>query len=368
METGEWNYVHAAKLAFQQMDRDRLRQGVMLDLAGFAPKEAPYRILHEEAGLRLRCYADESHQGPATLIVPAPIKRAYIWDLEPRVSVVRRFLELGFRVYMAEWLPAKEDQSAHNFGLTDFAGRLLGKCVDEIEADCRQRKVMLAGHSLGGTLATIFSCLYPERVRGLVLLEAPLHFPKADGKLGDLVAATREVSSIAESFGYVPGSFLNIACLAAAPSEFYWERLADLCVCASNREAFATHMRVERWTHDEFPLPGQLFTEVVELLYRNDCLMQGTLCVAGRQIGPHNLDVPLLSVADPRSTIIPSKSVIRFHEAAAGANKKLLMYGGDIGVALQHVGVLVGTGAHEHLWPAIFDWLSGVDVPGSISE
>jgi poly(3-hydroxyalkanoate) synthetase len=32
------------------------------------------------------------------LTVPAPIKRHYIWDLEPRVSVVARCLAHGLRV------------------------------------------------------------------------------------------------------------------------------------------------------------------------------------------------------------------------------------------------------------------------------
>lgn len=110
--------------------------------------------------------------------------------------------------------------------------------------------------------------------------------------------------------------------------------------------------------HDEFPLPGRLFVDIIELLYRNDRLMQGGLCVAGRQVGPRDLRAPLLCVVDPRSTIIPPKSIIPFHEAAASPVKKLLEYRGDVGVAVQHVGVLVGASAHAQIWPAIFDWLS----------
>jgi len=35
----------------------------------------------------------------------------------------------------------------------------------------------------------------------------------------------------------------------------------------------------------------------------------------------------------------------------------VLQYHGDIGVNLQHVGVLAGRNAHATLWPTIFDWL-----------
>jgi hypothetical protein len=43
----------------------------------------------------------------------------------------------------------------------------------------------------------------------------------------------------------------------------------------------------------------------------------------------------------------------------------MLNYDGDVGVNLQHVGVLVGKNAHAKIWPAIFDWL-GEATPAKI--
>jgi polyhydroxyalkanoate synthase len=126
--------------------------------------------------------------------------------------------------------------------------------------------------------------------------------------------------------------------------------------------ALATHMRVERWTHDEFPLPGKLFTDIVESLYRRDQFMQGELAIGAHTVGPRTLATPLVSVYDPRSKVIPPAAVLPFHEAAANPHKLLLRYEGDIGVNLQHVGVLVGRSAHARLWPAIFDWLDGLEL------
>jgi polyhydroxyalkanoate synthase subunit PhaC len=312
--------------------------------------------LHTQAGLTLRAYGDPSQDGPAMLLVPAPIKRCYIWDLAPHISVVRGCLQRGMRVYLAEWIPL--EKGGQCFGLSDYADRLLSDCVDAIEADAGQQQVTLAGHSLGGTLAAIFSCLHPQRVRSLVLLEAPLHFAEAAGRFTPLIAATPDAAFIADIFGRVPGSFLNLVCAIAAPGEFQWQRYMDWLLCAGNVRALTTHLRVERWTLDEFPMPGKLFAETIELLYRSDCLMQGRLTIRGRQIGPGDLSAPLLSVYDPRSTIIPAESIIPFHRSTTGSPRKLLPYEGDIGVAIQHVGVLVGSNAHTRLWPAVFDWLS----------
>jgi polyhydroxyalkanoate synthase len=54
--------------------------------------------------------------------------------------------------------------------------------------------------------------------------------------------------------------------------------------------------------------------------------------------------------------------MIPFHDATSSPRKRVLHYEGDVGVNLQHVGVLVGRSAHERIWPEIFDWLDGKDA------
>ncbi|MDB5728274.1 MAG: alpha/beta hydrolase [Noviherbaspirillum sp.] len=349
-------YVQATKLMYQQMDRLRQWRGVLLDALGFAPRETPFRIVHSEAGLRLRAYGGAAQSGSVLLLVPAPIKRAYIWDLAPEVSVVQDCLRRRMRVYLADW--SGPQAPGRDFGLSDYADRLLSSCLAAIRTDCGASRVSIAGHSLGGTLSAIFSCLRPEKVVSLVLLEAPLHFSGDAGALGRFIEAVPDARFIEETFGHVPGSFLNSVCMASAPAEFEWQPMMDFSLSTHNRASLANHMRVIRWAHDEFPMPGRLFTETVELLYRGDALMRGTLRVSGRRVGPRDMRSPLLCVIDPRSTIIPPRSILPFQEAAAAPVKRVLKYHGDIGVALQHVGVLVGANAHARIWPPILDWLS----------
>jgi polyhydroxyalkanoate synthase subunit PhaC len=348
--------------ALKNMDRMRQARGRLLDQLGYGPQEAQFAVLHSEAGLKLRKYAGGPENGPPVLLVPAPIKKAYIWDLMPDVSVVRRWLEKGYQVYLAEWVPG----TGPHFGLDDYADRLLSACQQVIAADSGHDKMTVAGHSLGGVLATIYSCLHPETVQATVLLESPLHFGSDIGCFAHLIHSTPDARPIAQAYSEVPGVFLNMVSAMAAPHAFQLERVLDRFLCAGNPQALATHMRVERWTHDEFPLPGRLFTEVVEFLYREDQLTCGALCIGSGRIGPQNMTAPLLNVIDPRSTVIPARSVLPFHDAAASQVKRVLHYEGDIGVCLQHVGVLVGRSAHEKIWPAIFDWLrtdARVDEP-----
>ena len=355
--------------ALKDMDRSRQERGKMLDRAGYGPNQTPSIILHAEPGLRLRRFGEEAATGPAVLLVPAPIKRAYIWDLTPQLSVVRRWLERGYRVYQAEWVPVHdtdegaaqgEDQAA-DFGLADYGDRLLSVCQKAIAADSGAARMVIAGHSLGGVLAAIYSCMHPDKVSATILLESPLHFEPTTCCFNRLVKATPHARDIADTFNHVPGAFLNMMSAMAEPHAFQWERIMDRTLSMFDPEALATHMRVERWTHDEFPMPGRLFTDIVESLYRNDDFMQGRLVIHSgsteRTIGPKDLRAPLASVVDPRSKVIPLQAVVPFNQAAASTNKLVLEYQGDIGVNLQHVGVLVGRSAHAKIWPALFAWL-----------
>jgi polyhydroxyalkanoate synthase len=374
MYASQWNTMQSLGVqALKDMDRSRQARGKMLDRAGYAPQTTPSTVIHAEPGMNVRRFdgaathpVERPAGAPAVLLVPAPIKRAYIWDLSPEVSVVRRWLERGYRVYQAEWAPLADE--AMDLGLADYADRLLRAAREAAMADSGQAGTVVAGHSLGGILAAIHGCLYPEQVRATVLLEAPLHFEHAANCFAPLVRATPDARRIAATFGQVPGVFLNMMSAMAEPQAFQFERVMDRWLSMMDARALATHMRVERWTHDEFALPGQLFTDIVESLYRNDELMHGTLAIGGRTVGPHALRTPLVSVYDPRSKVIPPQAVLPFHEAAASTSKLLLKYEGDVGVNLQHVGVLVGRSAHARIWPTIFDWLDAQEDEADLAR
>ncbi len=369
MYASNWNHLGAfgdlGTQALKQMDRSRQARGKMLDRAGYGPQPTPSTVILEQPGLQLHRYQGAPGGGPAVLLVPAPIKRAYIWDLAPDISVVQRWSERGYRVYLAEWLPMPDDDG--DVGLDDYGDRMLSACQQAIMEDSGHERLTIVGHSLGGILAAIYSCTHPERVAATILLESPLHFEQASCCFSPLVNATPHARGIADAFRHVPGVYLNLMSAMAEPQAFQWERVADRWLSLLDPKALATHMRVERWTHDEFPLPGRLFTDIVESLYRNDEFMQGRLDIKGRTIGPRDLRAPLLCVVDFRSKVIPPESVLPFHEAASSERKRVLEYQGDVGVNLQHVGVLVGRNAHAAIWPAIFAWL-GSPAPANASN
>ncbi len=339
---------------YQQLDEARRIQGRMLDALGFGPAETPSREVLRAPGLTLKAYCEPSRPGPALLLVPAPIKRAYIWDLAPGASVVEQCLRHGARPYLAQW-----EEPADGFGLADYGERLLLACADAIRAETGEDRIFLFAHSLGGLFATLFAALHPARVAGLVLLATPLHFdfsPQA-GALGPVMAALARSQLLDAAPGNVPGSFLSAASFMASPATFGAERLADWLRSWPDPRALGNHLRVERWTLDEQPIARRLARELLAQLYGADAFVRGTLAVGASRAAAREVVAPLLAVADRQCPIVPPEAVLPFTEAAGAADKTLLWYEGDTGVALRHLGPLIGAGALRELWPQILRWV-----------
>lgn len=342
--------------ALKALDRLRRGRGEAYDRWGAAPAPAPSEIVREWPGLRLRRY----RQGTVgvILIVPATIKRWYIWDLAAGASPVRRLIDAGWTIFLAEWTDPGDDPGGEvaRLGLGDYAGRLLGRALDIVSGSAQGGRVVLAGHSLGGTFAALHAAAGAECVRALLLVEAPLAFGAQAGAFAPLVAAARGLEPGRDA-GPVPGSLLNLASAAMAPEAFVWERLWDRLTIAGDPGLWSLHMRVERWSLDEFAMPAPLFRDVVDLLYREDRFARGQLDVAGRRAEPGRLGrLPVLAVVDPGSRVVPPASALG-PLRDGGGRPVVLEHGPDPGTALRHVAALVGREAHRTLWPDILSWL-----------
>ena len=114
------------KAHFALSDSARRAQASALDAFGFGPQECDFQVISSGPHWRLRQYGSVDAT-PALLIVPAPIKRPYIWDLIPSVSAVRYCLHHGLRVHLIEWIPPAN--GAGCAGLDEYAGHAISACA-----------------------------------------------------------------------------------------------------------------------------------------------------------------------------------------------------------------------------------------------
>jgi polyhydroxyalkanoate synthase len=338
---------------FTAMDALRQLQGEVLEAFGLGPAQSHYRVVSSGPHWRLRAYTT-GRGWASVIIVAAPIKRPYIWDLTGELSAIRYCMRQRLCVYLLEWAPATRGRAAA--GLDEYAGEAISECVAATAGLAHGEKPFLMGHSLGGTLAAIYASLHPRSLQGLVLLGAPLCFEPGVSRFGDALVSIVPPSALS-SADVVPGSLLSQVSALASPGTFVSSRLLDAVLAIPDWNAQAVHARVERWALDEVALPGRLVHQIVEWLYREDRFCRGTLTIRDRPAAPSSLRLPTVAVVNAADEIAPPDSVTRFAEAMPEREMRIIAYPGEIGVGLQHLAVLVGRQAYARVWPEIVAWI-----------
>jgi polyhydroxyalkanoate synthase len=332
-------------VSLHQLDAGRAALGRMLDALGYGPRPTPSERILQQPGFELHGYGGPP-AAPALLIVPAPIKGPYIWDMTPQVSVVQRALSVDMRVYMLRWRSPGPREAG--FGLPEAVA-----AIETAAAAIDSPRLLLAGHSLGGSLAAIAATTLPQRPRGLLLLASPLAFEPGVGALETLLARAPGAEDLVDGSS-MPGSGLALGAYLAAPEAFGLERWLDWWQSSADPAARAMHLRILRWSLDELAMPRALFTDVVTQLYRGDCFARGRLVLGDRMAALADLTAPTLVVSEAKSRVVPAQSA---YPPLLAERAQVLWYHGEPGVGLQHVGMLVGRDTHRQLWPRIMGWL-----------
>ena len=339
------------RASFAAMDVLRRTLGSALGAFGLDPDECPHRIVDFGPHWLLRDYGGHD-TSLSLLIIATPIKRAYVWDLAPSVSAVRYFLREGLHVHLLEWMPASRRNQ--NNGLNKYIGAI-SDCVAKISGGATGKQPLLVGHSLGGTLAAIFSAWAPASVRGLILLGAPLCFEPATSRFRDaLVSLVPPALSDRAPF---PGSLLSFVASLASPGTFIWSRVIDTALSITDRQALEINARIERWALDEVRLTGKLVYQIIQWLYRENRFCRETLKVGEALVGPSSLSVPTLAVVTMADEVAPLASIKPCIDAMPATGVRIIQYPGEVGVGLQHLGILVGRQARAHVWPEIVYWI-----------
>jgi polyhydroxyalkanoate synthase len=186
-------------------------------------------------------------------------------------------------------------------------------------------------------LAAIFAAANPEQVDRLILIEAPLRFGTSAGAFAPLRrrGAARFRASRHSGQPDLPGSFLNLGSTSAAPVSFQWRRWEDLwweALAGRTFLQFISSSSDGRSTSSRCPA-GCRFARV-------------DLRLGERRVGLGDLrDIPILAVVGPQSQVTPPASTLAPIPSSPGNSRRVLEYPGEAGVALRHVGAVVGRGS-----------------------
>jgi polyhydroxyalkanoate synthase len=313
----------------------------------------PHDVVLERGTLRLLHYHREK---PALYAEPvlfcyALINRHYILDLQADNSVVRRYLDRGFDVYMIDWgVPSDADR---HLTLENYVGEFLEEVTSFILREQARKDLHLLGYCMGGTMATLFTTLHPERIKSLTLMAAPIDFGGRESLLN--LWTDREyfdVDAFIDMHGNCPAVFLQTCFLLMKPVQNLLEKHVAFVEQLDDPRFVSNYFAMESWVNDNIPVAGETFRGFVKNFYQSNQLVRGEFCLGEHRIDLARITCPLLVLTAANDHLVAPQSTegILSHVKSGDVQSMTIEAG--------HVGLVVGGRAHRSFWPKATGWLA----------
>jgi polyhydroxyalkanoate synthase len=295
-------------------------------------------------------YRNESVRvAPPLLIVYSLVSKSYILDLVPGNSFVEHLRDDGFDVFMIDWgIPTARDSRN---GLEDYAERYIPAAVERVCELTGSPDVALVGYCFGGVLSLAAAAADPDLpLASLTTIATPVDFTDAGVltdalKRGDL----KVPQSLDEDGNVSPQVLLQYFRLMKPTAEL--AQYAGLIDKLWNDDIVNAHQLLTGWATDHVPFPGRTAVQAVEILMRENALMNDTLRLNGRRVSLSGIKVPYLNVVATRDHVVAPKSARPAIDLVGSPDKHELLL--DAG----HIGLAVGRQAHKQTIPQISEFL-----------
>ncbi len=311
------------------------------------PKE---KVLEHPRGPTLHRYV---RSGPAAkktpvLLVPPLMVRPYIYDLRRGASFAQTLVEAGLDVYLVDFgVPDEDDRSVK---LDDYVVDYLPACIDAARKTSGSDDVFLFGWCKGGIFSALYAAAFaPAPVRGIVSIAAPIDMKKLGLLWWTARVAQGQVPQITERMGNVPGFLSSTAFKLMNPLRTVTQ-YADLWANLWNAEYLEGHEAMRKFLDDFIPYPQAAFEQLVQELVAANALVEGKLTMGGRPIDLARVTCPLLCVAGEDDQVTTKSSAKALVDKVGSKDKEFHVVPGG------HIGVVVGSGSREKLWPKIANW------------
>jgi polyhydroxyalkanoate synthase len=318
----------------------------------------PHDVVMTESPVRLLRYtgkADRRHRTPV-LFVFALVNRPYVLDLLPHKSVVRRFLDAGFDVYMIDWgVPSPADATKT---LHDYIEGHLDRAVKRVLEVSEAVDVNLVGYCMGGTMSAMYASLHPEIVRNLIMMAAPIDWSSRDSLLLNWTDPKYfDVDALVDAFGLIPPAFLGNSFALLKPVANGFQKWQGFFEKMDDEKFLEEFFAMETWSNDNIPISGEVYRDFVKYGFQQNLLVQGRFPLGGKRVNLGNIVCPLLILtAEADHLVLPCQST-PIKELVSSSDVA------ELSVKAGHIGLSVGSRAHKELWPKATAWLAERSEP-----
>jgi polyhydroxyalkanoate synthase len=283
------------------------------------------------------------------LLVPPLMVRPYIYDLRNGASLAQTLMNAGLDTYLVDFgVPDEDDREVR---LDDYVLDYLPACIEAARKESGSDDVFLLGWCKGGIFAALYAAAFaPAPVRGIVSIAAPIDMKKLGLLWWTARAAQKQVPSITQRMGNVPGVLSSTAFKLMNPLRTVTQ-YADLWANLWNAEYIEGHEAMRKFLGDFIPYPQAAFEQLVTQLVAENSLVEGKLEMGGRAIDLAKVHAPLLCIAGDDDQVTTKGSAKALVSLVGSKDKEFMVIPGG------HIGVLVGGNTRENVWPKITEWL-----------
>lgn len=310
----------------------------------------PYDVTYSEDKIRLLRFnspTQKQHQTPL-VIVYALVNRYHILDIQPHKSWVRNLLNQGYDVYMVDWgTPSNIDKY---LGFDDYVNGYIDNCVDFVCNEASVNKISMQGYCTGGTLATVYAALHPNKIKNLVAT-APVIDGKRDTTVVGNLAKHMDVDNMVETIGNMPPEFMYYVFSVLKPFEQGIEKYINFFRNIDDKNYVDSFLRVEKWLNDTPPIPGELFRQWIKDIYQDSLLIQNKMYVGGKLVSLKNITMPIFTQVAVGDHLVSPECSMPLHYAVGSEDKTLRIY------PTGHVGMIASSFSQKNVLPELGKWL-----------
>ncbi|QJD60087.1 alpha/beta fold hydrolase [Pseudomonas sp. gcc21] len=274
------------------------------------------------------------------LVIPPPLNRYYLLDLQPDSSLTRYALAQGMQVFMISW--RNPNPSNATWGLTQYV-RAAAAALDVACAISGNQQANLLGVCTGGVIGLALQGWLDgqnlsSRISAASYLSTPLH-GRQHSELSLLASPTlrQRLRNLAWRNGCLDHRHLTAGFAWLRPGQLVWPHFQRYVLAQS-----AVPDPLTFWSQDSTRLPAQLVHDLLDVLERDALSAPNTLIIDGISIELDKLRTPSWHLGAERDHIVP------WHNAYPGG-----CLGGDKTFTLSHGGhiqSLVNPPGHASAW------------------
>ena len=318
---------------------------------------SPFVVEAIQRNYRLRHYfADDVPPGATPVVLVPPLMiTTEVWDVSPKTSAVASLHAAGIDTWVVDFGRPDREVGGLQRTMTDHVVAV----ADAVErvGKITGKQVVLGGYSQGGMFCyQAAAYLRGQGIDSLVTFgspvdtRAPLPIPVSPE------VAARVASSLVDS-GLLrkvslPGWAARLGFKALSPAKSVRDRV-EFMLALHDRDALLPREKqrkfldLEGWT----AYSGPAIAEFIEQFFAHNRMLEGGFIIEDRLVTLADIEVPILTFVGTTDTIGHPRSVRAIRQAAPRAE----VY--EVTLRAGHFGLVVGSKATTHSWPAVADWV-----------